>query len=146
MFTFTDSVVLNDAIGFTAIHSDDGEYREGDIVKFNEIVTNIGNHFNPLNYIFTCPIKGMYMFSVSVLSEYNNKGSRIALMRDGAGLVDVYLSQDASPTDVMYNSASAVIVVECDIDQRVYVEATQTSYIDWSRHASHFSGALIQRL
>ena len=136
--------MLNDAIGFTATHAYDNRYYSGDIVEFNDNVTNIGNNYDPSNHTFTCPIKGMYLFSVSVLSDSQDYDSDLAIMKDNVVLIDVYVH--AYSYDYIYTSASAVIVVECDIGEHVYVQATGNAYIDGDFDSSHFSGALIQRL
>ena len=109
-----------------------------------DIVTNIGNHYDPSNATFTCPTKGMYMFSVSLLGNYYDYDSLVAIMRDGNVLIDVFL--DGNSSSYVVSSASAVIVAECDIGQQIYVEATGNAYIDGNRMSSHFSGALIQRV
>ena len=136
-------MVLNDAIGFTAIHSTDAIYSSGSIVEFDTIVTNTGNHYAPSNYTFTCPIKGMYMFSVSVLSNTYSYDSPLAILKDNVVLIYMYLNSYGSYS---FPTASAVVIAECDLGQHVYVEATGSAYIDGEADSSHFSGALIQRL
>ena len=144
LISLSGNVVFNEAIGFTAIHGYDASYSNGEVVIFGNVVSNIGNHYSPTNSTFTCPIAGMYMFSVSVLNGVYDSDSEVAIMRDDSILINVLL--DESSSDDMFNSASAVIVVECDIGQHVYVESIRSSAIEGNFGTSHFSGALIQRL
>ena len=142
---FVDDVIINDAIGFSALHHpEDTNYDIGDLIKFNSTITNLGNHYAPLNATFICPLKGLYLFAASILSSNLVYDSGIAIKIDNEVLVNVYL--DAHESNVVYTAASALIMVECDVGQSVYAEATQITHVDGSRGASHFSGALIQRM
>ena len=35
----------------------------GDIVKYDKVLLNEGDHYNSFTGVFTCPVDGMYMFS-----------------------------------------------------------------------------------
>ena len=86
----------------------------------------------------------MYMFSVSIASDYYKFDSEVAIMRDEEDLIHAWL--DGSQSILMYGSASAVLVTECDVGQSVWVKTITNAYVDGDFKASHFSGALIQRL
>jgi hypothetical protein len=36
-------------------------------VQFNRALYNVGNHYDSVNSVFTCPVSGYYYFSVGVL-------------------------------------------------------------------------------
>ena len=39
------------------------------IVKFNEVLSNPGGHYNSTTYKFTCPVDGMYYFTFTLFSS-----------------------------------------------------------------------------
>lgn len=57
----------NQGIAFTA-YPEDGEISvdHEETVPFNRIITNIGGHYSTLTRRFTCPIDGVFFFSVCV--------------------------------------------------------------------------------
>merc|ERR1712062_97132 len=70
----TPSIVQYDAIdsfpAFTASPTNYyNEYNLGDVVIFDGITTNIGSYYDPVSSVFTCPIDGIYVFSVNARAD-----------------------------------------------------------------------------
>ena len=59
----------NNVIGFTAYTSEDLSLSTGQVVKFNEVPTNMGAAFDVDTGVFTCPAAGLYFFGVTANTE-----------------------------------------------------------------------------
>ena len=69
--------IVNTQVIFSAIRKvgSSEEYNNvnpGEGVTFTETITNIGNGMDPASGVFTCPVSGIYAFSLS--AETNNEG------------------------------------------------------------------------
>lgn len=57
------------AIGFSAILSKDVYLGDNQAIQYDRVLTNIGNGYNKWSGHFTAPIKGLYVFSCTVMAE-----------------------------------------------------------------------------
>ena len=68
--------IVNTQVIFSAIRKVGSEeynnVNPGEGVTFTETITNIGNGMDPASGVFTCPVSGIYAFSLS--AETNNEG------------------------------------------------------------------------
>ena len=93
-------------VGFSAYATTDRPYDDGDVVQFDAIVSNIGNHYSPDTYKFTCPYNGLYLFNVNFVA-YSNYQMTVKIVHEHNAL----LGADAQPD--FYQAASASVVTEC---------------------------------
>ena len=56
-------------VAFTAYSSNATYSTEGEVIQFQEVLTNIGDAFDVTTGMFTCPISGYYMFYLSMTSS-----------------------------------------------------------------------------
>ncbi|KAB0393190.1 hypothetical protein E2I00_004909 [Balaenoptera physalus] len=75
-------------------------------VLFDDVVTNLGNHYDPTTGKFTCSIPGIYFFTYHVL------------MRGGDG-TSIAIAQDA---DQNYDYASNSVVLHLEPGDEVYIK------------------------
>ena len=98
---------------FTAIKTSSQTGNIGDVVTFQEVPTNINNHFNPATNLFTCQIAGTYVFSFA-FGTHTSGGTNdivIALVKNG-NLVVAAHSRAADNSDFDHNSNLAILNLE----------------------------------
>ncbi|XP_051747865.1 uncharacterized protein LOC127511192 isoform X8 [Ctenopharyngodon idella] len=107
-------------------------------VTYRNVFTNIGNAYNPITGVFTAPLKGAYMFRVSV----HGHGPTIAgasIFKNGEHVVVAY---DYQPQGGLNSSNGVVLILE--VGDVVYVRlwSGRRIYDDQNNHNS-FSGYLL---
>lgn len=92
------------AVAFTVHFSqDDGnngiDLGSQQILKFDNVLTNVGAGYNAQTGIFTAPVSGVYSFFLSIMSA-NARGSIfIAVVKDGSALDVVYAEGQSDNND-----------------------------------------------
>ncbi|XP_058630004.1 uncharacterized protein LOC131539421 [Onychostoma macrolepis] len=109
-------------------------------LTYKNVFTNIGNAYNPITGVFTAPLKGAYMFRISV---YGNTAlsnpSTIYLMKNEEHVVIAHGDQSQG---VLNSSNGAVLILE--VGDVVYVRlwSGRRIYDDGENHST-FSGYLL---
>ena len=133
----------NDYVAFTACASMNRYYEEDDIVLFDSVITNTGNHYSPNTSAFVCPYDGIFSFSVSFYSGFG-KNLYLDIMRDDQQIIRG-LADDDDDYDLTH--AVSTVVIECNAGQLVWARCgsyTDFMYGDGAR-TSHFTGFAIHR-
>ena len=131
-------------VAFTAYSELSYNYKSGDVIIFDQTVSNLGGNFNTETSIFLCPYTGLYQFSIHILAAINST-AQANIMLDGQQQVIAWADQilDAYP------QSSNTVMVECTQGQTVWVESS--SSVDGSRIFNNafkhttFSGVLLQK-
>ena len=132
----------NDYVAFTASASMNRYYEQYDIVLFDSVITNTGNHYNAETSAFVCPYDGVFSFSASFYSGYNDE-FYLDIMRDDEQIIRGNADYFASK----YINAMSTVVIECNAGQRVWARCGH-SYGDMysdSYKQSHFTGFALHR-
>ena len=135
------------AVGFSALISGTSEeqYPGGSILPFNNVLTNIGDAYNPETRLFTCPVDGLYMFSVNVQVSSDVNGQIAAdIISSRVGQLAQVWAINYSTED--YAAASTVVSAECFSGERIFVQAVVTCSVLASRDVNVFSGVLVSEL
>ena len=120
MQVFFDCLPLNDETGpvaFTAYASTGSPtaYSPHDVIIFNDVLENIGGHYNNDTSSFVCPWHGIYLFSLSIESSdgmafdlYRNSAC-IAIIGNVSGRGSTTIVTECHRGDVMWikNSVTA---------------------------------------
>ncbi|ROI81136.1 Complement C1q-like protein 4 [Anabarilius grahami] len=77
-------------------------------LTYRNVVTNIGNAYNPVTGIFTAPLKGAYMFRVSVYG-HGGTGSSASIYKNGEHMV---VSFNYQAQDRITSSKGVVLILE----------------------------------
>ncbi|XP_048014588.1 uncharacterized protein LOC125247371 isoform X2 [Megalobrama amblycephala] len=107
-------------------------------LTYKNVFTNIGNAYNPITGVFTAPLKGAYMFRVSVFG-IASPGSTAAIYKNREHVVIL----DAYQTQGGLNSSNGVVMI-LEVGDVVYVRlwAGRRIYDSHNNHNS-FSGFLL---
>ncbi|XP_061164320.1 complement C1q tumor necrosis factor-related protein 3-like isoform X2 [Saccostrea echinata] len=77
------------AIGFSAKLSRDIQLGNGQAVKYDTVITNKGNGYNKWSGHFTAPLRGLYLFSCTILAQHPYS-VHIELMKNGSKISTLY--------------------------------------------------------
>uniref|UniRef100_A0A3Q2QXH7 Complement C1q like 2 n=1 Tax=Fundulus heteroclitus TaxID=8078 RepID=A0A3Q2QXH7_FUNHE len=90
-----------------------------EVLKFDDVITNLGNHYDPSTGKFTCHVSGIYFFTYHVLMRGGDGTSMWAdLCKNG----QVRASAIAQDADQNYDYASNSAVLHLDSGDEVYVK------------------------
>lgn len=126
-------------VAFTAYASADRSFPSGETLSFDAIITNIRSHYDALSSSFTCPVTGLYMFTMSIFSEDGHRTE--AVMRlDGSILVSTYAvhTYGNEATNIVFQLCQTGNIIDivcgpkytaCQIDSNDYLGITTFSGI-----------------
>jgi hypothetical protein len=119
------------------------------LISFNTAVTNIGNHFNTSNYRFTCPVDGVYFFSVGIRYNYppsTSSYTRFTLRKNNSataanlGIMDPINTFSANS----YQSAIQTVMLSCSAgDYFDVIEYSNNTGGQLAGSECHFIGYLM---
>ncbi|XP_054471556.1 complement C1q-like protein 2 [Anoplopoma fimbria] len=90
-----------------------------EVLRFDDVVTNLGNHYDPTTGKFTCQVSGMYYFTYHVLMRGGDGTSMWAdLCKNG----QVRASAIAQDADQNYDYATNSVVLHLDSGDEIYVK------------------------
>ena len=115
------------------------------LVQFNQIDHNIGGHFDTSTYKFTCPVSGVYHFSMHIYIYFTDTAEARFYVNDGQ---KVRFANGAFASNVNPNGAggSATMQLNANDTVSVYAYATDASSVyagSSNESASMFSGFLV---
>ncbi|XP_073690569.1 uncharacterized protein [Garra rufa] len=109
-------------------------------LTYRNVFTNIGNAYNPITGIFTAPLKGAYMFRISLYAGGSQSTiSTVHIVKNG---VRVVVAQGHQTGGVVNSSNGVVLLLE--VGDVVYVNLWSGRWIydDGNKHST-FSGYLL---
>lgn len=105
--------------------------------SWNNVVTNIGNHFNSTNGTFTAPVSGMYQFNFSGISDNSNASMYLAV----GGIQRAWTY--GFGTGSYFNLSFSVAVYMAANDSAQLSTSSGTVYAQGDGGAARFSGFLV---
>ncbi|KAL1276510.1 hypothetical protein QQF64_036133 [Cirrhinus molitorella] len=107
---------------------------------YRNVFTNIGNAYNPITGIFTAPLKGVYMFRISLYYHGSQStSSAVAIIRNGQLAVMAHAHQ----AGFVVNSSNGVVLL-LEVGDVVYVRFLANHRIyDNNNNHNTFSGHLL---
>uniref|UniRef100_A0A3B3VD58 C1q domain-containing protein n=1 Tax=Poecilia latipinna TaxID=48699 RepID=A0A3B3VD58_9TELE len=107
---------------------------------FRNVVSNIGNAYNPNTGFFTAPVRGVYHFNYHIYGHgHSSHGSGAVLVKNGEYIFMAYEHQ----TTLGANSANTVTML-LEVGDVVYLlQRVNTRIFDDQLHYTTFSGLLL---
>lgn len=123
------------AIGLSAVLSKDSYLGDNQAIKYDRLLTNIGNGYDKWCGHFTAPLKGLYVFSCTVMTV-NGHDVSVEMVKNGQRMMEVYSSRSAWDTATI---SVALALVKGD---KVWIRRFDSGrHIHWNYNM--FSGYLI---
>ena len=86
---------MDTTVAFTAYATAYRTYGHEDIIIFDRVITNIGNHYSVATDKFVCPRRCLYLFSLILYRHYDGTESVDgAIMLDGNAIGEIYTWSD----------------------------------------------------
>uniref|UniRef100_A0A8W8LPG6 C1q domain-containing protein n=1 Tax=Magallana gigas TaxID=29159 RepID=A0A8W8LPG6_MAGGI len=123
------------AIGFSAVLSNDTHLGNDDAIKYDNVLTNLGNGYDKWCGHFVVPTKGLYVFSCSVMAT-NTNTITVGIIKNDKSVLPV--SSANSP----WETSSRIVVLSMDKGDRVWVRRLAHDR-NIQGHYNSFSGYLI---
>ena len=132
-------------VAFTA-YSDLGfgtRYVTGQQVIYDKVHTNSGGHYNQYTSTFICPYDGIYVFSLSILADFDE---RLDLSINRNDDVIAFAWAYTSPQYERYEAASAHVTSECTRGDVIWVKSETNGGMFADQRVNTFTGFLLQKL
>jgi len=116
----------------------------GQTVVFNQVETNLGGGYNATTGVFTAPVTGTYVFSLTFgMSQYNSSQSDIGdlfIMKNNVRSLRVWQLLDSSISE---STASGTTVLSLNKGDQVHLQAGSAAMAIAGGYLSFFSGFLL---
>lgn len=89
--------------------------RTDQVIKYNQVITNVGSNYDPHTGIFTCTHQGVYVFSWSTLTG-NPQWINTDLVRNG----DTFAYSTVGDND-HWTTGSATAAIQLAVGDKVWV-------------------------
>ena len=127
-------------IAFTAVVSTTELYIPDERIRFDETISNVGEHYDTKGFFFTCPHDGLYVIFVSI-NQHEHSHNKGKIRKNDSTLLKL-VADDQGDRD----SASASLVVRCDVGDELSVEAdSEGLYAGASTAPCHFTVYMLHK-
>ncbi|XP_070989397.1 cerebellin-2-like [Oncorhynchus clarkii lewisi] len=107
-------------------------------IYFDQLLVNIGNHFDLQASVFQAPRRGIYSFSFHVVKVYNRQTIQVNLMHNEYPIISAF----AGDQDVTREAASNSVLLQMEREDKLYLKLEQGNLMGGWRYST-FSGFLV---
>ncbi|XP_028261668.1 cerebellin-1 [Parambassis ranga] len=129
-------------VAFSAIRNTNHEPSEMSnrtmTIYFDQILVNVGSHFDPARSIFVAPRKGVYSFSFHVVKVYNRQTIQVSLVLNGWPVISAF----AGDQDVTREAATNAGLVMMERGDKAYLKLERGNLMGGWKYST-FSGFLV---
>jgi hypothetical protein len=118
--------------------------QSGDVVIFDDVRHNGGGYYNQTSGEFTCPLEGVYVFSVQV-GEVNTKDVELSVYKNDANILTTTFTESKHATISVADTGHALTICHCKNGDKVKAKVTNpaTPSSIQGRPRTVFAGALL---
>ncbi|CAM2106394.1 unnamed protein product [Caretta caretta] len=109
-------------------------------IYFDQVLVNIGNHFDLASSIFVAPRKGIYSFSFHVVKVYNRQTIQVSLMQNGYPVISAF----AGDQDVTREAASNGVLLHMEREDKVHLKLERAHGVQRDLGADSISSGVFQ--
>ena len=130
-------------VAFSASTRVNTNYSYPDRIVFEDILTNVGDHYDPTTGVFICPVDGIYQFSLS-LFRWNDKYKASATLKVGGAQVLTTIT-NLNNEDHGRDQGANIAMTPCREGQWAYIRANTDGFVlTGGKHRLNvFSGMLL---
>ncbi|NP_001080811.1 cerebellin 2 precursor L homeolog precursor [Xenopus laevis] len=129
-------------VAFSAIRSTNHEPSDmsnrTNTIYFDQVLVNVGNHFDLASSGFLAPRKGIYSFSFHVVKVYNRQTIQVSLMQNDYPVISAF----AGDQDVTREAASNGVLLHMERADKVHLRLERGNLMGGWQY-SPFSGFLV---
>uniref|UniRef100_A0A673L6B6 Cerebellin-1-like n=2 Tax=Sinocyclocheilus TaxID=75365 RepID=A0A673L6B6_9TELE len=108
------------------------------IIYFDQILVNVGGHFDQESSIFLAPRRGVYSFNFHVVKAYNRQTIQVSLMLNGWPMISAF----AGDQDVTREAATNAGLVIMERGDKAYLKLEKGNLMGGWKYST-FSGFLV---
>ncbi|KAK9971250.1 hypothetical protein ABG768_024624 [Culter alburnus] len=129
-------------IAFSAVRNNNHEPSEMSnrtmTIYFDQVLVNVGSHFDPARSVFLAPRKGVYSFSFNVVKVYNRQTIQVSLVMNGWPVISAF----AGDQDVTREAATNAGLVTMERGDKAYLKLERGNLMGGWKYST-FSGFLV---
>ncbi|XP_018613197.1 cerebellin-2a [Scleropages formosus] len=107
-------------------------------IYFDQVLVNVGNHFDSKRSVFKAPRRGIYSFCFHVVKVYNRQTIQVNLMQNEYPVISAF----AGDQDVTREAASNGVLLHLEREDRVYLKLERGTLMGGWKYST-FSGFLV---
>jgi len=116
----------------------------GQTIVFNRVNTNLGGGYNATTGVFTAPVAGIYVCSLTFYMYYFSSygaGGELQIIKNGVNQMSVFLELDSNADE---GSASGTAVLSLNKGDQVHVQADRGNMYIGGNYLSSFAGFFLR--
>ena len=127
---------------FDAVKSN-GNVSAGNIIHYNTVNVNNGNHYNSSNGRFTAPVAGFYFFSYGNIKNSTNNVTRLHIYKNGSRIYNAgrHLRMDSGQN--YGDNGAMTIVVSLAVNDYISIKVEEGEIYGTTQEYCYFNGFLI---
>ena len=113
-------------------------------IRFTNVVTNIGGHYDTTTGVFTCQYSGLYAFTLTILKERGHDTVYCSIRKNRDRIFTAWTNPDSKSDDGWYSATNSAVLHLVHGDKVDVGDCSPIASIYTYVYDSTFSGFLIK--